>query len=129
MDSLDNVLQQMDLAFVGSARHKITVEQLFAADDAVLLDVRSAEEVATLPLPFAHHKLVSINIPLHTLPECCEQVPRAGVVGIFCPHSVRAAVAYTYLRSKGYDNVRVLEGGYAAICDMARPGVVLAQIK
>lgn len=127
MDSLDEVLTSMDLEFVGSSRHKVGVEALLADKDALLLDVRTTQEAATVSLGFVYHLSV-VNIPLHLLPQQFEQLPKDKVVGIFCPHAVRASVAYTYLRARGFDNVLVLEGGYAALTEQARPGKVLAQL-
>jgi len=127
VDVLDRVLTQMDLDFVGNGRHKVLAEELLADDKAVLLDVRTAEEAASVKLGFIHH-LRSVNIPLHLLPELFEQVPRDKTVGIFCPHSVRAAIAYTFLRAHGYDTVYVIDGGYAALVEEARPGKVLARL-
>lgn len=127
METLDAVLAQMDLSFVGSARHKILAPALLADVSAVLLDVRTAEEVATVKLDFVHH-LTSLHVPLHCLPRQFAVVPRDKTVGIFCPYGVRAAIAYTYLRAHGYPNVYVLEGGYAALVEEARPGRVLAQL-
>jgi rhodanese-related sulfurtransferase len=127
MDALDNVLLEMDLNFVGNAQHKITVADLVSDKNAVLLDVRTEEEALTVTLGFSCH-LHSVHLPLHRLPLEYSTVPSRATVGIFCPHSVRAAVAYTYLRSKGYKNVFVLEGGYAALLEEARPGRVLAAI-
>lgn len=127
MDNLDRVLMQMDLQFVGNARHKITPAALTTDANAVLLDIRTEEEVATVSLGFRYH-LRSMHIPLHRLPVEFQQVPIDQTVGIFCPQSVRAAIAYTYLRSKGYDNVYVLDGGFAALIEQARPGSILAQV-
>ncbi|MEA3464872.1 MAG: rhodanese-like domain-containing protein [Thermodesulfobacteriota bacterium] len=128
MDSLDRVLMQMDLQFVGNAQHKITPAALMADEQAVLLDVRTEEEVATVSCDF-HYHLRSLHVPLHRLPVEFQQVPVDRNVGIFCPLSVRAAVAYTYLRSKGYKNVYVLDGGLAALIDEAGPGPVLAKLE
>ncbi|MCD6525567.1 MAG: rhodanese-like domain-containing protein [Desulfuromonas sp.] len=127
MDAMGQVLRQMDLDFVGRAQHKITAVDLLGNPDAVLLDVRTLPEVETLPLAFVHH-LQTIHVPLHELPDLFQQIPRQCIVGIFCPHAVRAAVAYTFLRSNGYDQVRVLDGGYAALAEEARPGKVLAKM-
>ncbi len=128
MEVLDNVFAQMDLDFIGTAQHKIGAESLLSDCKAVLLDVRTLEEVETLALPFSHH-LTCTHIPLHTLPQQFAQLPKDATLGIFCPHGVRAAMAYVYLRCQGYEQVYVMEGGYAALAEQARPGKVLAQIK
>lgn len=123
-DALDQVLEQMDLEFVGNGRHKIGVEQLFSTPQALLLDVRTAAERESLTLCFPR-QIRTLHIPLNELPQRWCEIDTREVVGIFCPHGVRASVAYTYLRARGSDNVRVVDGGYASITEMARPGAVL----
>lgn len=125
--ALEQVLEQMDIDFVGQGKHKITVEKLFSASHALLLDIRTPEEQTCLPLLFPR-QVKSVHIPLNELPVRREEIDPHAVVGIFCPHGVRAAIAYTYLCAQGYTGVRVLEGGYAAITEMARPGMVLAHL-
>lgn len=125
--ALDQVLEQMDLDFVGQGKHKITVEALFSAPQSLLLDVRTSGEQASLPLLFPR-QVISVQIPLSELPARRDELDPQALVGIFCPHGVRASIAYTYLRAHGYTNVRVLEGGYAGITEMARPGVVLTNM-
>ncbi|MFO7830939.1 MAG: rhodanese-like domain-containing protein [Desulfuromonadaceae bacterium] len=125
--ALDQVLEQMDLDFVGRGKHKISVETLFSAPQSLLLDIRTSGEQTGLPLLFPG-QVVSVHIPLSELPARREEIDPQAVVGIFCPHGVRASIAYTYLRAHGYANVRVLDGGYAAITEMARPGVVLSNM-
>jgi rhodanese-related sulfurtransferase len=38
-------------------------------------------------------------------------------------------MAYLYLLSKGFINVRILEGGYTALTDAVKPGKVLKIIQ
>lgn len=127
LQALDQVLEQLDLNFVGQGKHKITVEELFSTFPALLLDVRTHEEQASMPLLFPG-QVNSVHIPLNELPARREEIDPRSVVGIFCPHGVRASIAYTYLHARGYTNVRVLEGGYAGIAEMARPAMVLANL-
>lgn len=123
-DAVEQVLERMTLDFVGQARHKISPVALFAIDDAVLLDIRTEPEQQTLPLGFVYHAEV-IHIPLDQIPSRFAELPQNRPIGIFCPHGVRAAMSYLYLQSKGYDQVFVLDGGYAALAEEARPGSVL----
>lgn len=117
----------MTLNFFGRGMHKITPEKLFASDVAVFLDVRSDEEIASLPCPMgAHSNVESIHIPISGIPDRLTEIPQDKLVGIFCPAHVRASIVYAYLRSKGYEQVRVLEGGYAALTDAFKPGKLLA---
>jgi rhodanese-related sulfurtransferase len=122
--SFDQVLMAMDLEFIGQARHKITPAALFETDRFLLLDIRTDPEQQTLPLGFVHHGEVR-HLPLNQLPRDYHHLPVDRVIGIFCPHGVRAAMAYAYLRSKGFNSVYVLDGGYAALAEEARPGAVL----
>jgi rhodanese-related sulfurtransferase len=122
--ALNQVLESMDLAFVGQARHKITPAELFAAAESLLLDIRTLPEQQTLTLGFVHHGEV-LSLPLDQLPRQFSRIPKERTVGIFCPHGVRAAMAYTYLRAHGYTQVYVVDGGYAALTEEARPGAVL----
>ena len=92
-DTLDQVLERMTLDFVGQARHKISTAALFAADDAVLLDIRTNPEQQTLPLGFVYHALV-IHVPLDQIPSRFAELPRNRPMGIFCPHGVRAAMCF-----------------------------------
>jgi len=121
---LDEVLKRMTLEFVGQARHKISPSVLFDTDDSILLDIRTEPEQQTLPLGFVYHTQV-VHIPLDQMPARYTELPTDRPVGIFCPHGVRAAMSYLYLQSKGYDQVFVLDGGYAALAEEARPGSVL----
>jgi len=128
LEVLDIVLKQMDLEFVGRGKHKISVEELFSAPDGLLLDIRTAAEQRSLPLCFPGQVSI-LHIPLDELPMRWGEVIDEAAVGIFCPHGVRASIAYTYLHARGKTNVRVLDGGYAGIAEMARPGAVLASLK
>lgn len=123
-DALDQVLRQMDIEFVGRGRHKVTLEKLFATPQALLLDIRTPEEQASLPLLFPG-RIPCVHIPLDMLPQRWDEIDSAAAVGVFCPHGVRAAIAYAYLRARGYANVMVVDGGYAAVTELARPGAVL----
>ncbi len=122
--ALNQVLEGMTLDFVGQARHKITASALFDVKDGMLLDIRTEPEQQTLPLGFVYHGQV-VHIPLEQMPSRYTELPRKRPIGIFCPYGVRAAMSYLYLRAKGYDEVFVLDGGYAALAEEARPGNVL----
>ncbi|WP_282753450.1 rhodanese-like domain-containing protein [Desulfuromonas thiophila] len=122
---LDAVLQRMDLAFIGTLRHKVTFAELLQQPGARVLDVRTPEEMTAL-LPGEAFPLPWQCLALNQLPENWAEVPREPLVGIFCPHGVRAAMAYVYLSARGYDNLRVLDGGYEALCQCVRPAALLA---
>ena len=124
---MEQVLKSMTLEFFGKGLHKTIPEKLFSMDAAVFLDVRTDEEFASLAFPMSVHKNIqSLHIPIDEIPDRVAEIPTDKMVGIFCPASVRASIVYAYLRTKGYDNVRVLEGGYAALTDSLKPGKLIA---
>lgn len=117
----DEILRKSDLGFWGRGKHQITAAEFFELwqrDEAVLLDVRSPEEVQFLALPFALH------IPITELPDRLNEVPQDKLVATLCPGGTRAAISYAYLRSRGFENVRVLKGGLAGLLEELTPGKI-----
>jgi rhodanese-related sulfurtransferase len=111
----------LDLRFWGTAQHKVMPAQFFERQDsegAVLLDVRSPEEVGQLALPFALH------IPIDELPDRWLEVPTDRLVATFCSSVTRAVVAWAYLQLCGLDKVRILDAGYDALAGELKPGRV-----
>jgi len=126
---MEQLLKSMTLDFFGKGKHKITPEKLFAGKDVIFLDVRSNEEFQSMRFPLDIYRNVeSVHIPIDEIPDRLAEIPRDKLVGIFCPACVRATIVYVYLRSKGYVQVRVLEGGYAALTDALKPGKILSVI-
>lgn len=121
MNELDAVLRSLTFGFFGNGRHKTTLDRLIEVEGAVFLDVRSAEETARAPLPLAND-VRSMAIPIHELPDRWREVPPDRLVGVFCASDVRSSMAYAYLRARGYEHVRVVTGGYAALTDALKPG-------
>jgi rhodanese-related sulfurtransferase len=73
--------------------------------DFVLLDVRSPAEYDRGQLPGA------TAIPLGTLRGRLDELPREKPIVTFCTISLRGYEAALLLRSAGFENVRVLDGG------------------
>lgn len=88
----------------------------WAQGDALLLDVRTDEEIQYLTLPKALH------IPFHDLPSRWQDIPRDRLVATFCSGGERVAVAYACLHARGLENVRILVGGYSHLGDELLPG-------
>ncbi|NPA26641.1 MAG: rhodanese-like domain-containing protein [Chloroflexi bacterium] len=112
MKSFEDVLRERSFAFWARGAHAIMPDAFvdrLVRGEAVLLDLRSEEEVAHLAFPGALH------IPLEQLPDRWQEVPRDKLVAAFCPGGSRSILAQAYLEMKGYTNVRVLRGGYAGI--------------
>jgi rhodanese-related sulfurtransferase len=123
MDELANILRSMNLEFFARGRHKITVEKLFESNDTRFLDVRSNEEVesVTFPLKF---QAKYIHIPTNEVPNRLSEIPRDRTIGVFCPVGIRTSIVYAFLRASGFDNVRILVGGYEALLNELKPNKI-----
>ena len=73
-----------------------------------LLDIRENEEVATASIDGALH------IPMNSLPENLEQLPKNQPLVVMCHVGGRSAQVQSWLLSNGYQNALNLEGGIAA---------------
>ncbi len=121
MNTLDAVLSEMDLAFLGTGTHNIGVEALrknLDNDHMLVLDVRTPEEVAKVSFPFAKH------IPLNELPARVGELPKDKLIVPFCSGVFRGAVAYTYLRAQGFTEVKALTANYEELVKVFKPGLL-----
>jgi rhodanese-related sulfurtransferase len=117
--SLAEVLREMDLAFVAAGDHSITVEEavrFIHHPHFVFLDVRTPEEKAHLDFPFALH------IPLQELPDRLQELPNDKFFITFCFNGARAILAYAFLRTRGFDEIKALEGRVPELADAMSPG-------
>jgi len=121
--SLEGLLRELTFEFFGSGKHRITSEELLSAGAAVLLDVRSDEELDLLSLRLAPD-LTVIHIPTHEVPDRVEEIPVDLPVAVFCTAGTRAAMVYLYLHALGFDQVRVLSGGLSELVSHALPGAI-----
>jgi rhodanese-related sulfurtransferase len=127
---MEQILKSFTLDFFGKGKHKISPEKFFAMENGVLLDVRSEEEAGSIAIKLEFHNNVeSINIPTNEIPDRIDEIPTGKLIAVFCPANVRAAIVYAYLLSKGFSDVCILEGGYAALTDALKPGKVLDQLQ
>jgi rhodanese-related sulfurtransferase len=119
--AFDEWLKDLSLDFWGTAQHKVPPDQFFErqkSEGAVLLDLRSPEEVGYLSLPLALH------IPIDELPARWQEVPTDRLVTTFCSSAVRAVVAWVYLQLRGLDQVRILDARYNDLTAELKPGKV-----
>ena len=86
-------------------------------DEFMLLDIRSAGELAQGVLPDAEH------LPMHLIPLRINELPRDKEVILYCHSGARSYHACAYLAQQGYDNIVNLRGG---ILGWARSGYQLA---
>ncbi len=123
---MDSWLEGCDFSCFSQGRHKVGPAAFLekqARGEALLLDVRTPEEAALLRFPGALH------IPLNELPRRREEVPRDKLVATFCSVGTRSAIAYAYLQSLGWKNVRFLASGYHDLVDELKPGKIRARIR
>lgn len=53
-----------------------------------------------------------LHVPITEIPNRFYEIPKDMLVVIFCLSGVRLSILYTYLRIKGFGNVRLLVGKY-----------------
>ncbi|UIJ39422.1 rhodanese-like domain-containing protein [Desulfobaculum bizertense] len=125
-ETFEAILSEMDLSFLGSGQHSISAAQaapLYGTDKARFIDVRTPEEISYLPLPFA------TNIPLNTLSEHLDEISDDTLNIVFCTSIFRGAVAYAYLRYKGYENVKCLTSPLENFLAILKPGTILKKVQ
>jgi len=127
MEKLNGVLKIMNFSFFGSEKHKISPSIHLAANNSLFLDVRSNEELETIAFSLVHHMPV-LHIPINEIPERISEIPRNKVVGVFCSSGVRSTMVYFYLRTLGFDNVKIIEGGYAELVEEFKPEKLLKHL-
>ena len=104
---MGDVLREMDIEFIVLGEYGITVEdaaKFILKDHFIFLDVRTKEEKEHLSFSFAKH------IPLNELPDRVDELSRDKFIITFCVSGFRAAMAYAYLRTQGFDEVKALKG-------------------
>ncbi|MBN2259885.1 MAG: hypothetical protein JW702_05050 [Clostridiales bacterium] len=121
MVKLENMLRESRLDYFGESRHKINIDQAmkqYQMGEAVILDVRTSEELDYIRFGFARH------IPLHELPDRMDEIDRDKMIIVFCTSANRSAIIYTYLKTKDY-NARILSNPIEEIAGYFKPTYVL----
>ena len=123
---MEQLLRNMTLEYFGSGKHKISPDNLLEKKNVLLLDVRTKEEYESIPIKFGgYSNIICKNIPLNELPDRIDEIPKERFIAIFCPANFRSSMTYLYLLSKGFTNIRILAGGYAALTDAIMPANIL----
>lgn len=119
MNDFTDVLAEMDFDFLGSGEHSMSVQGMRAVlgnDHFVFLDVRTNKETEYVRFPFAMH------IPLDELPERVGELPEGKCIVPFCSSIFRSAVAYTFLRANGVEEVKGLTASMEEMVQAFKPG-------
>jgi len=127
MNELEKVISEMDFQYFGMGKHKMEAEAFLAAENTVFLDVRAKEEQETVKLPLAHLCPV-LEIPTHEIPQRINEIPRDKTIGVFCSAGVRATIIFVYLKSKGFQDVKVIPGGYPPLLAAVMPGKLFKKL-
>ena len=117
--TLADVLREMDIEFLVSGEYGITVDDavtFIGNDHFLFLDVRTQEEKDHLTFTFAQH------IPLHELPDRVHELPRDKFIITFCVSGFRAAMAYAFLRTQDFDEIKALKGRLDQLAGAMTPG-------
>ena len=128
MNDFERTITQMDFDYFGTGQHKIDMNEFLEHADSLLLDVRADEEVKTLKLSLTYHCSV-LEIPMHKVPQRINEIPHDKRIGVFCSSGVRCVIIFAYLKSKGYENVKILTGGYVNLVQALLPGKVYKKSK
>jgi hydroxyacylglutathione hydrolase len=112
----DRVLGAIDpsslgtLAPDGLERIPVISGEELAADSGVrtILDVRNDAEWEAGHIPGA------IHVPLSRLPARIGELRDAGPLAVHCQGGSRSAIAASYLRASGIEEITDVEGGYPA---------------
>lgn len=83
---------------------EVSVNELAAVDDPVVVDVREPYEFASVHIPGAR------SVPLGTIPERHGELPADATVYLVCAVGARSMQAAMYLDRLGFD-VRNVAGG------------------
>jgi len=128
MVEIEDIMKSMTFEFFGNGKHKIKASNHLSKDNALFLDVRSKEETDTLSFGLTYHIPV-LKISINEIPDRLKEIPRDKSIGVFCSSGVRATIVYAYLKTKGYKDVLIIEGGYNGIIEEIKPGKLLKHIK
>lgn len=92
-------------------------EQQRSRPDLVIVDVRTAEELALAALPGALH------LPMHELPARWGELNPHAPIAVLCHHGVRSEMAARFLERNGFSDVSSVAGGIDAWSQTIDPAV------
>lgn len=87
----------------------------YAAEQPAVIDVRKPTEFE------AEHIVGGKNLPLDYINDVMAEFPKEGPMYVHCAGGYRSMIASSILKSRGFDNVINVEGGYAAMVQAGVP--------
>lgn len=81
-------------------------------DDGIIIDVRELHEWDY------YHLERALHIPMNTVPQRLEQLPKDKTLYIVCAHGVRSAVVANYLLEQGFAKIQNVQGGMSAVAEL-----------
>ncbi len=115
---MKNLLREFTPEFLAANRYKLSAAEALERSEAVLLDVRSADEEDCMSIAedLAHYPEIGyLHVPMNELPDRLDELPTDRKILVFCRTTNRSAMVYAFLRTQGFDRVRLVEGGYVAL--------------
>ncbi len=94
-------------------------EKIDKGEDFILLDVREPQEYNFSRIKEKEAMLV----PLMQLPAVMDKLPKDKPIYVLCRSGNRSLQATLWLRQKGFENVKNIEGGILAWSDEVDPSV------
>lgn len=115
---MDTILTEMEFEALATGEFTISpegVQKVIGNKHVQLLDVRTDEEVAYSPFPFAKH------IPINQLPDRMDEIVGDAITVTFGSSSFQSAVAFFYLRQSGMETVKTMVGGTDDLVKLLKP--------
>lgn len=110
-------------SWITASKEVDTIESISAAElsnrtkqgPVTVLDVRKPSEFE------AEHLEGAINTPLDFLNDHLAEIPKSGPVYLHCAGGYRSMIAISILKSRGWDNIIDIDGGFKAIAETDLP--------
>lgn len=80
--------------------------------DALVIDVREPYEWEY------YHLDDTILMPMNTIPERLNELPKHQTIYVICAHGVRSYAVCRYLTQQGYGDIHNVAGGMAAVASL-----------
>ncbi|RTR37767.1 rhodanese-like domain-containing protein [Shewanella canadensis] len=106
---------------IGLISAEAFVKQLQSNKAMLAVDIRTPQERQIFGL--AMENKLNIGIDELFTPENLAQLPKDKPVVLVCKSGARAMAAGTALRHLGYDNVKILKGGYGKLTKYVGPNI------